>query len=196
MKCFADSCEENKYPILEVLRKEFSTMRTVLEIGSGTGQHAVFFAEQLPHLVWQPTDVINSHPSIVAWTTDSQLDNVLPPIELDVTKHHWPNQVYDGVFSANTAHIMSWPEVVEMFNGIKRVLKQQGIFCLYGPFNYQGQFSSPSNAHFDQWLKARDPLSGIRDFEAMDALANDNNLTLIKDHEMPVNNRLLVWQKQ
>lgn len=196
MKRFADSCEENKHPILDVLRKEFSTLQTVLEIGSGTGQHAVFFAEQLPHLIWQPSDVIESHTSIVAWTAELQLDNVLPPIELDVAKHHWPEQVYEGIFSANTAHIMSWPEVIEMFVGINKVLKQQGKFCLYGPFNYQGQFTSPSNAHFDQWLKTRDPLSGIRDFEALDALAKDNQLTLLNDYELPVNNRLLVWQKK
>jgi len=196
MKRFADSCEENKHPILDVLRKEFSTLQTVLEIGSGTGQHAVFFAEQLPHLIWQPSDVIESHTSIVAWTAELQLDNVLPPIELDVAKHHWPEQVYEGIFSANTAHIMSWPEVVEMFIGINKALKQQGKFCLYGPFNYQGQFTSPSNAHFDQWLKTRDPLSGIRDFEALDALAKDNQLTLLNDYELPVNNRLLVWQKK
>jgi hypothetical protein len=196
MKRFADSCEENKHPILDVLRKEFSTLQTVLEIGSGTGQHAVFFAEQLPHLIWQPSDVIESHTSIVAWTAELQLDNVLPPIELDVAKHHWPEQVYEGIFSANTAHIMSWPEVVEMFIGINKALKQQGKFCLYGPFNYQGQFTSPSNAHFDQWLKTRDPLSGIRDFEALDALAKDNQLTLLNDYELPVNNRLLVCKKK
>ena len=196
MKCFTDSCEENKYPILEVLRKEFSASKTVLEIGSGTGQHAVFFAEQLPHMIWQPSDVIESHASIVAWMADSQLNNILPPIELDVARDHWPKNTYEGIFTANTAHIMSWPEVVEMFNGANRVLAQRGKLCLYGPFNYQGQFTSPSNARFDQWLKARDPKSGVRDFEVLNALANDNDLELIKDYEMPVNNRLIVWQKK
>ena len=196
MKSFADSCEENKHPILEVLRTEFSATKNVLEIGSGTGQHAVFFAEQLPHLTWQPSDVIESHTSIVAWMVDAQLDNVLPPIELDVARHHWPKNIYDGIFTANTAHIMSWPEVVEMFNGVNQVLAQQGKFCLYGPFNYQGHYTSPSNAHFDQWLKARDPQSGIRDFEALSALADENDLKLVKDYEMPVNNRLIVWQKK
>jgi len=195
MKIFSESCEENKYPILDVLRKEFSNAHTILEIGSGTGQHAVFFAEQLPHVLWQPSDVISSHASIIAWTNDSQLDNLLPPLELDVAQDHWPKAIYDGVFSANTAHIMSWPEVIELFRGIKNVLQIQGKFCLYGPFNYKGQFTSPSNAHFDQWLKMRDPDSGVRDFEGVDALANDNGLKLLKDYEMPVNNRLLVWQR-
>lgn len=195
MKQYAESCEENKLPILEVLRKEFAQAETILEIGSGTGQHAVFFAEQLPHLIWQPSDVIESHASIIAWVNDSGIDNVLPPLELDVTKNHWPNQIYDGLFSANTCHIMSWPHVIELFNGINNVLATQGKFCLYGPFNYQGEYTSPSNAHFDQWLKSRDPQSGIRDFEAINELAENNGLKLQKDYEMPVNNRLLVWQK-
>ena len=195
MKCFSDSCEENKLPILKVLEKEFSNFQTVLEIGSGTGQHAVFFAEQLPHLIWQPSDVLDSHPSIIAWINDSLLDNVLPPLELDVAKHHWPQKVYNGVFSANITHIMSWPQVIELFIGVTRVLEHGGKFCLYGPVNYNGQFTSPSNAHFDQWLKARDPESGIRDFEALDKLAIENHLTLARDYEMPVNNRIIVWRK-
>ena len=196
MKLYSESCEENKYPILEVLVSEFSQSQTILEIGSGTGQHAVFFAEHLPHVIWQPSDVIESHASIIAWITESGLDNVLPPLELDVAKHHWPAQQFDGAFSANTAHIMSWPEVVELFNGVTNVIKPGGKFCLYGPFNYNGTYTSQSNAHFDQWLKARDPKSGIRDFEALDKMAKQHQLTLIKDYEMPVNNRTLVWQKK
>lgn len=195
MKSYAESCEENKFPILAVLKKEFAHAQTILEIGSGTGQHAVFFAEQLPHLIWQPTDVVQAHASIVAWINDSGLDNVLPPLELDVAKHHWPAKEYDGVFSANTAHIMSWLEVVELFNGVTNVIKNGGKFCLYGPFNYGGEYTSQSNAHFDQWLKKRDPNSGIRDFEALNEMAICHHLRLINDYEMPVNNRTLVWQK-
>ena len=195
MKCFAESCEQNKYPILEVLKKELTELRTVLEVGSGTGQHAVFFAAQLPHLLWQPSDVIESHASILAWIEDAGLTNVLPPLELDVAEHHWPTQHYDAVFSANTVHIMSWPEVVELFNGIGKLIISGGKFCLYGPFNYAGRYTSDSNARFDQWLKARDPASGIRDLEALDVLANRHQLNLINDYEMPVNNRILVWQK-
>lgn len=195
MKNYSESCEENKYPILEVLKQEFSEAQSILEIGSGTGQHAVFFAEHLPELLWQPSDIFECHASIVEWINDSQLDNVLPPLELNVAKHHWPNKTYDGLFSANTTHIMSWPEVIELFSGINEALERKGKFCLYGPFNYGGEFSSPSNAHFDQWLKARDTKSGIRDFEALNDLASNINLKLINDYEMPVNNRLLVWQK-
>ena len=195
MKQYSEACEENKFPILDVLRKEFASAQTILEIGSGTGQHAVFFAEQLPHLIWQPSDVIDSHASIIVWINDSGLDNVLPPLELDVEKDHWPSQKYDGLFSANTTHIMSWPQIVEMFDHISSLLVSAGNFCLYGPFNYQGKFTSASNEHFDQWLKARDPQSGIRDFEALNELAENNGLTLQHDYEMPVNNRLLVWKQ-
>lgn len=195
MKNYSESCEENKYPILEILREEFSETNTILEVGSGTGQHAVFFAEHLKHIHWQPSDVIESHASIIEWINDSGLDNVLPPLELDVSKHHWPEHTYQGIFSANTTHIMSWPEVIELFAGVDKVIEPDGKFCLYGPFNYQGQFTSPSNQHFDQWLKARDPKSGIRDFEALNELAEKSDLKLTNDYEMPVNNRMLVWRK-
>jgi len=195
MKLYSESCEENKIPILEVLQKEFAEAETILEIGSGTGQHAVFFAAQMPNLIWQPSDVIDSHASIIAWIAESDLDNVLPPLELDVAKHHWPAHQYDSVFSANTTHIMSWPEVVELFSGVANVMKGGGKFCLYGPFNYGGTYTSQSNAHFDQWLKARDPKSGIRDFEVLDAMAKEHQLILVNDYEMPANNRTLVWQK-
>jgi len=195
MKCFSEACEENRFPILHVIQKEFADATTILEIGSGTGQHAVFFAAQLPHIVWQPSDVSESHPSINAWIYDSPVENVLTPLKLDVSKNHWPELQYDGIFSANTTHIMSWPEVIELFRGIGRVLAPQGKFCLYGPFNYGGQYTSASNARFDQWLKSRDPLSGVRDFEAINTLASENGLVLKQDHEMPVNNRILVWEK-
>jgi cyclopropane fatty-acyl-phospholipid synthase-like methyltransferase len=195
MKQFAESCEQNKHPILEVLKKEFADVHAVLEIGSGTGQHAVFFAAQLPHLVWQPSDVVSSHTSITAWIADAELDNVLPPLELDVAHNHWPAQQYDAIFSANTTHIMSWPEVEKLFAGIGKVLKSGGRFCLYGPFNYGGQYTSDSNAQFDQWLKARNPKSGIRDIEALDELAAAHGMKRINDYAMPANNRTLVWQK-
>lgn len=196
MKPYSDACEENKQPILEVLRNEFAHSRSVLEIGSGTGQHAVFFAAQLPHLTWQTSDVRDAHAGIQAWLDEARLSNVQPPLSLDVARDDWPQTQFEGVFSANTAHIMSWPEVEMMFAGVGRILVTGARFCLYGPFNYQGRFTSESNARFDQWLKARDPLSGVRDFEALDKLAASVNLVLRRDYEMPVNNRTLVWEKQ
>ena len=196
MKPYSESCDQNKYPILEVLRKEFAQVEHILEIGSGTGQHAVFFGEQLPNLIWQPSDRLEYHPGIQLWLNDSNLPNVLPPLELDVALDHWPQQTYDAIFSANTAHIMSAPEVEHMFNGVGNLLRPGGPFCLYGPFNYQGQYTSESNARFDQWLKQRDPNSGIKDVAQLTQWAEQSGLSLAEDYEMPVNNRILVWVKQ
>ncbi|MDH3527485.1 MAG: class I SAM-dependent methyltransferase [Gammaproteobacteria bacterium] len=196
MKQFSEACEENKQPILAVLEKEFSDCRTVLEIGSGTGQHALFFARQLPHITWQPSDLPASHASIDAWRATTQLPNLLAPLTLDVRADHWPEADYDAVFSANTTHIIDWPAVQDMFRGIGEVLQTGGVFCLYGPFNYNRRYTSESNARFDQWLKQRDPASGLRDFEDLERLAGELGLTLAHDYEMPVNNRLLVWRAE
>lgn len=193
MKPFAESCEENKRPILDVLRIEFAGVKRVLEIGSGTGQHAVYFAEHLPHLVWQTSDVIDYHAGIQAWLGEARLPNVRAPLTLDVRRDAWPAERFNGVFSANTTHIMGWPEVEAMFAGIGLTLEAGGRFCLYGPFNYGGKFTTESNARFDQWLKARDPGSGVRDFEDLDRLARAAGLRLYRDYAMPANNRTLVW---
>jgi SAM-dependent methyltransferase len=194
MKQYSEACEENKDPILAVLQHELAGCRTVLEIGSGTGQHAVYFSRHLPHLIWQPSDLEPNHASIDAWRREAALPNLLPPLFLDVSCEDWPTGRVDSVFSANTTHIMAWAAVVAMFGGIGQVLETGGIFCLYGPFNYNRHYTSDSNARFDQWLKQRDPLSGLRNFEDLDELANANGLSLTQDYAMPVNNRLLVWQ--
>ena len=194
MKCYSEACEENKDPILAVLRRELADCRTVLEIGSGTGQHAVYFSRHLPHLTWQPSDLEINHASINAWRNEAGLANLLAPLLLDVTGENWPAYRVDGVFSANTTHIMSWPAVTAMLAGIGALLEPGGIFCLYGPFNYNGCYTSDSNAQFDLWLKQRDPLSGLRDVEDLVERANASGLYLKQDYAMPVNNRLLVWQ--
>jgi len=155
----------------------------------------VYFAPEFPQLRWQTSDVPAYHDGIRAWLEEAAADNLLPPIALDVCKDPWPDTRYDAVFSANTVHIMSWPEVECLFAGVGSVLDRGGVFCLYGPFNYNGRYTSDSNAHFDQWLKARDPLSGVRDFEALQEQAGDAGLELRKDYEMPANNRTLVWSK-
>lgn len=195
MKPFSEACEQNKHSILAVLQQHFADCRTVLEIGSGTGQHAVFFATQLPHLHWLTSEVHALHAGIRAWLVEAELSNVEQPLELDVNQADWSVKQVDAVFSANTVHIMDWPSVENMFAGIGRVLQIHGIFCLYGPFNYQGTYTSDSNAHFDAWLKQRDPHSGIRDFEALDVLAQTHGMQLRADHAMPANNRTLVWEK-
>ncbi len=197
-KPYSESCDQNQDPILDVLRKEFLQAQHVLEIGSGTGQHAVYFGEHLPHLTWQTSDIVIYHSGIHAWLEEAALPNVLPPLALDVEHDPWPtrrNMQVDAVFSANTVHIMSWSQVRCMFTGIGAVLAQGGVFCLYGPFNYNGAYTSPSNARFDTWLKARDSASGVRDFEALDGLAKIAGMSLAQDYEMPANNRILVWRK-
>lgn len=191
---FSQACENNKHAILAVLQQHFAQIDKVLEVGSGTGQHAVFFAQHLPQLLWQPADQAMYLEGVQCWLDWAGLDNVLPPLTLDVNQP-WPVDQVDGIFSANTVHIMSWQEVGYFFDGVKRVLNKQGVFCLYGPFNYQGAYTSDSNARFDQWLQQRDPLSGIRDFEAVNQLAMDAGLQLLEDVAMPANNRCLVWRK-
>jgi len=193
-KPFAESCAENRAPILEVLRGRFADRSRVLEIGSGTGQHAVYFAEAMPHLTWQTSERCENHGGIQAWLAEARLPNVLPPLDLDVCGP-WPEASYDAAFSANTVHIMAWEAVGAMFDGLGRVLEPAALFCLYGPFNYNGAYTSESNARFDQWLKARDPLSGIRDVAALDALARAAGMERVGDHAMPANNRTLVWRK-
>lgn len=195
MKPFSIACEENKEPILEVLRRVFATRHHVFEIGSGTGQHAVYFAEHLPHLIWQPSDRLENHPGILAWIKDVQAPNVRPPLALDVDDESWPIMRTDAIFSANTTHIMSWPQVINMFRGCGKILETDGVFCLYGPFNEGGAYTSDSNARFDIYLKQRDPLSGIRNIEDLAELGKQCDLQLIENIEMPVNNRTLIWKK-
>ena len=195
MKQYSQSCDENREPILGIIREVFADTHRILEIGSGTGQHAAFFARRLPHLMWQPSDLPEHHASIKAWRNEADPGNVLPPIELDVTAATWPGGEYDGLFSANTLHIMSWKAVQSMFSGIGKLLPTGAHCCLYGPFNYGGSYTSDSNMRFDAWLKDRDPASGIRDFEALAGLATENGFELAADNEMPANNRLLVWKK-
>jgi cyclopropane fatty-acyl-phospholipid synthase-like methyltransferase len=195
MKPFSEACERNKDPLLNMLRAVLADRRTVLEIGSGTGQHAVYFARHLPHLTWLTSDLPANHAGIRAWLDEEKLPNLRPPIHLDVAARPWPVPAVDAVFSANTAHILAWPLVAEMFAGIGQVLGADGILCLYGPFNYGGRCTSDSNASFDLWLKQRDPASAIRDFEAVDALARAQGLALVQDYAMPANNRTLVWRR-
>jgi len=195
LKPFSESCVQNQHAILEVLLKEFAAAQHVLEIGSGTGQHAVFFARALPHLVWQTSDVDKHHSGIHAWIADEGPDNVRTPLSLNVERDDWPDMTFDAVFSANTVHIMSWPEVINMFSGIDPILTNGGRFCLYGPFNVDGQFTSESNARFEQWLKSQNPESGIRDQGELDKLAEKAGLSRIATHAMPANNNILVWEK-
>lgn len=192
-KPFSLACERNKEPILEVLRQHLAVVRSVLEVGSGTGQHAVHFAAHLPQLRWQCSDRHENLPGISTWLAEAGLPNTPPPLPLDVTGP-WPATRFDAVYSANTLHIMSWPEVEAFFDALPGVLHAEATLAIYGPFRYEGQHTSDSNAAFDESLRREVPHRGIRDFEAVDALANAVGLRLQADEAMPANNRCLVWK--
>jgi SAM-dependent methyltransferase len=214
---FAPSCENNKDPILNVLRRHLAVSAcgasrgqhpapesaasdrqrpTVLEIGGGTGQHAVYFAEHLPHLTWQSSDVSSNVAMLNLRINAATLKNLPPAFALDVTQQDWQVDAVDFIFTANSLHIMPFTAVIEFFCQAGRVLKSDGRLCVYGPCRYQGKFTSPSNAEFDLWLKARHPLSGVRDFEALNELADGAGLRFIEDNAMPAHNQLLVWEKR
>jgi hypothetical protein len=196
VKPFSEACERNQEPILEQLRDLFAPCRSVLEIGSGTGQHAVFVGGQLPHLIWQTSDLLENHAGIRTWVAEANLENVKPPVLLDVTDEPWPVTYADAVFSANTIHIVSMSAVRSMIAGIGRVLGSGGMFCSYGPYIYDGKHTSDSNVRFDGWLKQRDARSGVRDISDLRRLADAAGMDLEDDREMPANNRLLVWRKR
>ena len=190
---FSQACANNQQPILEIIQPLFAEVDEVLEIGSGTGQHAAYFGATMPHLRWQTSDLPEHHAGINAWREWAKLPNVLAPITIDVNAP-WPLANTPAIFCANVIHIISWVEVERLFDGIALHLRAPGIVCFYGPYNYDGRFTSNSNASFDQWLKSRNVLSGIRDFERVDTLANKAGLVLQADHAMPANNRCLVWR--
>ena len=194
-KPHSPACERNREPILGVLREYLADRRKVLEIGSGTGQHAVHFAAALPRLTWQSSDRAENLPGIRAWLDEAALPNTPAPLEFDVNGS-WPAGPFDAVFSANTLHIMAWPEVQRLFAQLPAVTTDEAVLIIYGPFNDQGRYSSESNAAFDQWLKARGAHMAIRDAEAVDALAGATGFRLLADIAMPANNRCRVWRRR
>lgn len=194
MKPFAESSEQNKEPILEVLKTEFAGRLRVLEVASGTGQHAVYFAEKLPRLHWTCSDLEENHAGIRMWLEQAGRDNIAGPLLLDAGED-WPTLCFDAVFCANAIHIMSWAAVQGMIRNIGRILPAGGKLCLYGPFMYAGRHTAESNAHFDGCLKDHDPLSGVRDVSELKVLMRQQNMELVRDYGMPVNNRILIWEK-
>lgn len=193
-KPYAPACDRNREPILARLREYLSGCRSVLEIGSGTGQHAVYFAAAFPHLRWQTSDCAQNLPGIRLWLDEAALPNTPAPLELDVNGS-WPATRFDTIFTANTFHIMAWADVVQCFARVPAALAPAGYLMAYGPFNYGGAYTSDSNAAFDTRLKTERQHQGLRNFEDVDALARGADLTLVHDHAMPANNRLLVWRR-
>ena len=192
---FSEACERNKGPILEVLRKVFSKTETVLEIGSGTGQHAVHFSTHLPHLVWQPTELGENVAMLKSRIDLEGPGNLLPAKELDVLRIDWGLEETDAIFIANVFHIAPIKVMHSCFKGMSKCLKQLGIFCVYGPFRFEGEFTSPSNAEFDCSLKTNNPEWGIRDFEQLFQVAEEEDLAFQHNYSMPANNQLLVFKK-
>lgn len=197
MKQYSPSCERNKDLILPVLKEVLPKSGTVLEVGSGTGQHAAYFADGFPQLVWQPTELAENIPSIQAWVAEAGLPNLCAPLELDLLAgpERWPVTSAAAVVCINTVHIVAWQGVENLFAGASRVLAPGGAMYVYGAYRYTARPLEPSNENFDQWLKARDPVSGVRDFEAVNALAHQNDLVLAGDRAMPGNNRSIWWIK-
>jgi SAM-dependent methyltransferase len=193
---FSAACERNKDPILEALRIRFADRTQVLEIGSGTGQHAVYFAGALAHLTWHPTEQLAYLADLAERVKLEGPHNLRPPTLLDVRQAVWPLRSVDAMFTANTLHIMSWPEVMALYRGLGGVLAPGGVLCVYGPFRYHGRYTSDSNREFDRMLKERDPNSGLRDIRDVTTLAEEYGLRLDADHDLPANNRLLIFTKE
>ena len=191
-KPFSQSCENNKQPILEVLERVLADTQKLLEIGSGTGQHAVYLAPHLTHLQWQTSDMPNNHNGILAWLADSQATNIQPPVEFTIGQNDWPSKAFDTVFTANTTHIMQVDEAKSMMEMVSENLPKGGVFCQYGPFNINGQYTSDSNKAFDQYLQQQ-KCGGIRDIEELQTWAKE--LTLIEKIPMPANNFIFHWKK-
>lgn len=192
---FSQAAENNKEPIAIVLKGAFAEAASVLEVASGTGQHAVHMGHALPHLTWQPSDLADNLPGLRRRLALEAPDNVETPVELDIGRLPWPAAPVDAVFTANCLHIVSWTLVEAFFAGVGGVLLPGGTLAVYGPFRYAGAFTTDSNAEFDAFLRARDADSGIRDFEAVDTLARGQGLALVADHAMPANNQLVVWAR-
>lgn len=197
---FSQACENNKRPILSILRKELQHAHHVLEVGSGTGQHSVYFAHHLTYLKWQTSDVRTNHEVINAWHKAYPATNLYPPLVFDLAQKVLPinpntNESYDAVFTANTVHIISWLLVENLFALTAEALPVQGKFIVYGPFNIQGSYTSAGNCQFDMMLRQRNSESGIRDLEAIVALAEIHHFTLQSNYDMPTNNQLLVFEK-
>jgi cyclopropane fatty-acyl-phospholipid synthase-like methyltransferase len=194
-KPYSESCEQNKDVILSCIQPYLSNGASILEVGSGTGQHAVYFASLNPQIEWQPSDRAKNLQGIKAWIADSKCSNISAVIELDVLEQ-WPNDCYDVIFTANSLHIMSSEAVKKCLESVSQCLVKNGFFIIYGPFNYNQQYTSSSNQRFDDWLKVNDPESGIKDYEWICDIAQQAGLHLIDDIEMPANNRILIWKQE
>lgn len=188
--------DRNKGPILNVLKDIIDDLKLrVFEVGSGSGEHAAFFANHFKNIVWTTSDRLTNHPKIIETLKAAKLPNLRGPLEFEIGKDEFPKYTYDIVFTANTFHIMSWKQCKNLMKMLGHRLREGSQVIIYGPFNYNNEFTSKSNEEFDQYLKAQDPLKGIRSFEDVNKSMLKNGFTLYKDYEMPANNRMLVYTR-
>lgn len=192
---FSPAAERNKSAILEKLQLVLQGSEKILEIGAGTGQHAVHFCQAMHGLQWFPSDLPERISVSNAVISTFGMKNISKAIALDVQQSVWPEISIDVIYTANTAHIMSWEVTQKMLVGAAQLLPENGLLIIYGPFKYAGDFTSESNQMFDASLKRSSPDQGIRDFEAIDRIANKHQLKILHDFEMPANNRMLVYKK-
>ena len=197
----SEPCERNKQAIFDVIAPLLVNAKYLLEIGSGTGQHAVWMARQLPHLKWQPSEMEQCLTNLQPRLDAEAPDNVLAPLTIDVAEYPWlpANQVGsppDVLLTCNTLHIMSTSHVEAFWSHAGQLFQADALAIVYGPFKYNGNFTTLSNAGFDDRLKRRDPLSGVRDYEWVNELANTNGFDCTADHAMPANNQFIVWRKR
>lgn len=195
-RLFSAACERNRDPILEVLREELPERGTVLEVASGTGMHAVYFAARLPHVTWQPSDADDAAlESVAAWREAEPSENLLPPVRLDVLAPQWPVDAADAIFNANMIHISPWPCTQGLLEGAARLLPAGGPLILYGPYRVGGEHTAPSNARFDASLRARDPRWGVRDLDVVAQVAAEAGFTHERVVPMPANNMIVVFRR-
>lgn len=196
MRRVAPAAARNREPILAVLRHVLPPSGTILEIASGSGEHAVHFARMLPDLLWQPSDPDpDSVASISAWRDEASLPNLLEPIALDATASEWPMDHADAILCINMVHISPWSATEGLMAGAERLLAPGASLVLYGPYRRDGKHTAPSNAAFDADLRARNPAWGVRDVADVAALAEGRGLSLDRLVEMPANNLTLVFRR-
>ncbi|WP_426416768.1 DUF938 domain-containing protein [Aestuariirhabdus sp. LZHN29] len=196
-KPLSQPCLRNQQAICEALRVHFAGVSRVLELGSGTGQHAVYMAARMPHLQWQPSELAGALAGIELWRQEAGLDNLLPAFELDVSRRPWPIEgTYSGAFTANTLHYVGWSVVEALLGGVVDALEQGRCFCAYGPFNREGRYTSAGNRDLDVWLRQRDPASGIKDIAEISDVAAGLGLRYLGEETMPANNLLLRFERK
>lgn len=195
MERFSQAADNNQNVILHVMRAWLPDGGDVLEIGSGSGQHAIHMAKSISALRWQPTEQAGVLAALTQNVRNYGTPNIAIPISLDLSKHEWPTRGFDAVYSANVLHIVNTTLGATLIQGSAAVLERGGFVLLYGPFKYRGKFTTESNANFDAFLRDRDSKSGIRDVEWVSAIAEEEGLKLIEDQDMPANNQFLIFRK-